>query len=46
MSKLQLYKVRDNAIIMNYPDYGGTLYFVTFTLGKCFFTVNKCISYI
>lgn len=21
-----------------------SLYFVTFTLGKCFFTVNKCIS--
>lgn len=46
ISKIQLYVVRDNATIIKYPDCGGTLYFVTFTLGKCFFTVNKCISYI
>lgn len=25
------------------PEHGGTLYFVTFILVKCFFTINKCI---
>lgn len=43
--KIQLYVVRDNATIINHPDCGGTLCSVTFTLGKCFSTVNKCISY-